>query len=182
VRIISGKFKGRRLTGNKIFNARPTTDFARESLFNILNNYFFFDKIRVLDLFSGTGSISFEFISRGCKNVELVESDSKNFKLILGAIKDLNMEKLKPIKADAFWYIEKCVPGYDIIFADPPYASDEVIKVVQLVGKTEVLKSEGALLVEHPSRSALPEHEGVLDLFKTYKYGDTMLTLYRKAK
>ena len=108
MRIISGQFKGRSVNSYKTFNARPTTDFARESLFNILNNYFYFDQIKVLDLFSGTGSISIEFASRGCTQIELVESDFKNFQFINEAMQELGLKFIRTMKGDAFKYIATC--------------------------------------------------------------------------
>jgi 16S rRNA (guanine(966)-N(2))-methyltransferase RsmD len=177
LRVISGKYKGRRLTGNKIFNARPTTDLARESLFNILNNYFFFDKIRVLDLFSGTGSISFEFISRGCKNVELVESDSKNFKFISSDIKELNIENLRSIKGDAFWYLEKCLPGYDIIFADPPYDLKGIEDLPVKVFERNLLKEDGWFILEHSKSYHFNEHPNFKE---ERKYGAVHFSIFMK--
>lgn len=160
-----------------MFNARPTTDFARESLFNILNNYFFFDQIRVLDLFSGTGSISFEFISRGCKKVELVETDSKNFKLICGAVKELNMENLKPVKCDAFWYLEKCVPGYDIIFADPPFDLKGIEDLPKKVFERNLLKEEGWFILEHSKNYNFKEYSN----FKEERnYGAVHFSIFMK--
>ncbi len=177
MRIISGKYKGRRITGNKIFNARPTTDFARESMFNILNNYFFFDQIRVLDLFSGSGSISFEFISRGCKNVELVESDSKNYKLICNTIKDLNIEDLRPIKGDAFWYLEKCAIGYDIIFADPPFDLKGIENIPIKVFERNLLKEEGWLILEHSKNYNFKDYSGFKE---ERKYGAVHFSIFIK--
>jgi 16S rRNA (guanine966-N2)-methyltransferase len=148
LRIIGGKYKGRSIASDK-YNARPTTDFARESLFNILNNYFNFNEIKVLDLFAGTGSISFEFASRGCEKIDLVESDFKNFNLISSEAKKLDIKAIKPLKADAFKYLEKCNTNYDVIFADPPYDMKGVDTIPDLIFEKKLLKPEGWFILEH---------------------------------
>ena len=158
MRIISGKYKGRRLYPHKVFNARPTTDFAKESLFDILNNYFYFDQVKVLDLFSGTGSIGLEFVSRGSRNVEMIEIDKKNYRYIAEAIKTLGIDDAKLICSDAIKYLSWCKPGYDIIFADPPYEMDRIVEVPEIVFKRNLLNNEGWLIIEHSSKRNFKGH------------------------
>jgi 16S rRNA (guanine966-N2)-methyltransferase len=135
LRIISGKYKGKRITIPRQFRSRPTTDFAKENLFNIISNYFDFEELSVLELFAGTGSISFEFASRGCTDIDLVESDYKTCMFIDKVISSLNLERIKPIKADVFKFIKYCRKTYDIIFADPPYELEQIDILPSLIFK-----------------------------------------------
>ncbi len=155
MRIIGGRFKGRILRGKA--EARPTTGFAKESLFNILENYFHFDQIEILDLFAGTGSISFEFASRGCNNVELVEVNARNYKFICENIKSLQTTSIKAIKSDALYFLQQCYKQYDIIFADPPFDWQDVIKIPDLVFERQLIRSNGMLIIEH-SKSVNFQH------------------------
>ena len=175
MRIISGKYKGRRL-GNKKFNARPTTDFAREGLFDILNNYFDYEQMKVLDLFSGTGSISYEFASRGCPHVELVESDFKNFKFITEIIDELGLKEVKPIKADVYRFIDKCKSTYDFIFADPPYDMKDIDQIPNLIFEKPLLNAEGWFVLEHSKQYKFSEHPH----FKEQRnYGAVHFSIFR---
>jgi 16S rRNA (guanine966-N2)-methyltransferase len=158
VRIISGKYKGRNITGIKTFDARPTTSLARESLFNILNNYFYFDKIRLLDLFSGSGSISFEFASRGCMNIDLVENNFKNFKYITEFIRKLNLSHIKAIKGNVFRFISHCNQKYDIIFADPPFDMKELESIPDIVFGKKLLLDDGWFVLEHSKKHSFKMH------------------------
>jgi 16S rRNA (guanine966-N2)-methyltransferase len=177
LRIISGEFKSRRVLGNKKFNARPTTDFARESLFNILDNYVYFEDIRVLDLFSGTGSISMEFASRGCKLIELVELDSKNFKFIGDAVKELNMSQIRMVRGDAFKYLDTCTPAYDIIFADPPYDLKGIEVLPEKVFSRNLLNEKGWFILEHSKYYHFQEHANFKE---ERKYGAVHFSIFRK--
>jgi 16S rRNA (guanine(966)-N(2))-methyltransferase RsmD len=137
---------------NKSYNARPTTDYARGSLFNILNNYFFFENVKVLDLYAGTGAIGFEFASRGAKSVEMVEIDVKNYKFITESVAQLKANEVKPFRGDALVYLNRCMPGYDIIFADPPYVMEGTEKVHEIVFERNLLNPEGWLILEHDDK------------------------------
>ena len=121
MRIIGGKYRGRRIDPPSNFKARPTTDFAREGLFNILNNRIDFETSSVLDLFSGTGSISYEFASRGAAQVHLIEKDPKHIAGIKRIINDIGFENIRTIHIDVRAYLKTCSIKYDIVFADPPY-------------------------------------------------------------
>lgn len=177
MRIISGNLKGRRVAQHHNFNARPTTDFARSSLFNILNNYFYFDKLRVLDLFAGTGSISIEFASRGCTNIELVENDFKNFKLISESLKEFSLGGIKVFKVDAFKYLDGCKPGYDIIFADPPYDLEGIDVIPDKVFSRQLLNDEGWFIFEHSKQYHFQQHPNFKE---ERKYGAVHFSIFRK--
>jgi 16S rRNA (guanine(966)-N(2))-methyltransferase RsmD len=156
MRIISGKYKGKRITAPKKLPVRPTTDMAKEALFNILNNDFYFEKISVLDLFSGTGNISYEFASRGCDQIIAVDADYGCIKFIGQTAKELNFN-ITAIKSNVFPYLEKAAQKTDIIFADPPYdlTLAEFGKIPELVFKNQLLEQDGVLIVEHSQQMDL---------------------------
>lgn len=175
MRIISGELKGRHIAESKGFKGRPTTDFAKESLFNYLNNYYFFDKIKVLDLFSGTGSISFEFASRGCKQIELIENDFKNYKLIVDSINELNIKTIRPIKTDVFKFLDNCYPGYDVIFADPPYELKGIEVIPDKVMERELLNENGMFVMEHSKQYHFQHHKSFKE---ERKYGAVHFSVF----
>lgn len=148
MRIIGGKYKGRIFNPGKQFTARPTTDFARESLFNILHNRIDFEASKTLDLFAGTGSISYELLSRGCTNLTLIELDFKHVQFIKSVLKELN-EVSRVYRADAFKFLESEKNSYDLIFADPPYDHPRFKEVPQLVLKGSLLAPDGLFVLEH---------------------------------
>lgn len=178
MRIVSGKFRGRHFNMQAI-NARPTTDFAKESLFNILNNYFFFEKIKVLDLFSGTGSIGMEFISRGCLNVEMVENEAENLKNISGVIKALDIHEAKLIKADVFKFLERAKGNYDIIFADPPYEMESAGTLPDIIFSKNILNKEGWFILEHSKKSNFKNHP---NFFDERSYGNVHFSIFVKTE
>jgi 16S rRNA (guanine966-N2)-methyltransferase len=149
LRIISGKYKGKHLLPGKSFTARPTTDFAKESLFNILNNRFDFEDIEVLDLFSGTGSISFEFASRGAKKVDSVEQNSKHASFIIKTAQELKFEQLRVYRMNTYQYLKLAKHTFDIVFADPPYDMPGVQEFPELVLAANLLKPDGVFILEH---------------------------------
>jgi 16S rRNA (guanine966-N2)-methyltransferase len=150
LRIISGKYRGRRINPPAGFTARPTTDYARESLFNILNNRIDFEAVEVLDLFSGTGSISYEFASRGAETVHLVEKDSRNISFIRRSINEMGLTNVKPLHIDVKAYLKACRYKYDIVFADPPYDLPWLTDIPELVMHASILKENGFFILEHP--------------------------------
>jgi 16S rRNA (guanine(966)-N(2))-methyltransferase RsmD len=153
MRIISGYLKGRRFSPPKSFKARPTTDFAKENLFNILSNNYDFSELKVLDLFGGTGSISFEFASRGTKDITCVELNFNHFKFIKKITEELNLSKnIKVIKGDSFKYIEKINENYNLIFADPPYDLVHSENIPNLIFNHELLTKDGLLIFEHSGK------------------------------
>ena len=150
MRIIGGKYRGRRVEPPAGFRARPTTDFAREGLFNILCNRFDFGDILVLDLFAGTGAISFESSSRGAKEVHLVEKDTRHIKGIRKMIDDIGFENIRPIHIDVSSYLKACNIEYDFVFADPPYDLKWFAEVPGMVLNSGVVKKGGLFVLEHP--------------------------------
>jgi 16S rRNA (guanine966-N2)-methyltransferase len=149
MRIVSGDLKGRNIPVRPNFSARPTTDFAKESLFNILNNWYDFEEISVLDLFSGTGSISYEFASRGCKNIICVENDFRSFDFIRKTADALKLKSIKAVRADVFLFIRKCKQEFDIIFADPPYQLKNIADIPEQILNSSLLKPGGMHILEH---------------------------------
>jgi len=135
MRIITGKYKGRHFEVPRSFKARPTTDFAKENIFNVLNQYIDFEGATALDLFSGTGSITLELLSRGCSQVVSVEMDRDHHRFICDCLKKLNLspEVVIPLRADAFRFLKSCHQQFDFIFADPPYALKELPQIPDLV-------------------------------------------------
>ncbi len=158
MRIISGKFKGRRIAPPKNLPVRPTTDMSKEALFNVLNNHFNFSELKVLELFAGTGSISYEFASRGCSPILCVDGDMGCVNFIKKTTKEFEFE-ITAIKSDVFKFLEKHTGNYDIIFADPPYgmAQKEFEKIVELIFENELLDEEGMLVVEHSKYTKLDQ-------------------------
>ena len=154
MRIIGGKHKRRRFDVPKSFNARPTTDFAKENLFNVLQYYIDFDEATALDLFSGTGSISVELISRGCRRVIALEQRREHTLFIRSVARELKEEfHLQVLQSDVFRYLQASKGSrgqFDFIFADPPYKLKEIATLPQLILSSGLLKEEGVLVVEHP--------------------------------
>ena len=162
MRIIGGRYKRRRFDVPKSFNARPTTDFAKENLFNVLQHYIDFEGITALDLFSGTGSISIELLSRGASRVVALEQRREHATFIHSVAKELGEEnQLQVLQADVFRFLRgaKPLPVYDFIFADPPYKLREIAVLPELILGSGLLKPDGLLVVEHPQQydfSSLP--------------------------
>ena len=164
MRIISGKLKGRIFNPPKNFKARPTTDFAKENLFNILNNRIDWEETTALDLFGGTGGISFELVSRGCKKVVCVEKDHKHAEYIEKNRKELSLSELSVLKMDVFKYLEYYNQKFDLIFVDPPYELKDFETIPQLILKKDILIKGGLFIMEHPKKydfSHLPTFQDV---------------------
>jgi len=156
MRIISGKYKGRRLSPPKGLPVRPTTDMSKEALFNVLNNNFDFDGLKVLDLFAGTGNISYEFASRGCSPITSVDADFGCVKFIKQVASEFDFD-IAAVKSDVFSFLEKNKATYDIIFADPPYGLDQKTfeKIVLTVFEKGLLDEEGMMVIEHSKYTKL---------------------------
>ncbi len=156
MRIISGKFKGRRIFPPKGLPVRPTTDMSKEALFNVLNNHFSFEGLKVLDLFSGTGNISYEFASRGSDNITSVDGDFGCVKFIKQVAEEYDFN-IAAIKSDIFKFLEKNKNSYDIIFADPPYALDQKTfdKMVLIIFDQNLLHEDGMMVIEHSKYTKL---------------------------
>ncbi len=146
MRIVSGKHKGIRLNPPLNISARPTTDFAKESLFNVLNNRVDFEELRVLDLFAGTGGISFEFASRGCISVTSVEKNRVQANFIRKTCTQLKLDEVQLIQGDVFKFLKSTKVKYDLIFADPPYDLPELEILPDLVFEHELLAEDGVFI------------------------------------
>ena len=176
MRIISGIYKGRRITAPKKLPIRPTTDMAKEALFNILNNRYYFDDISVLDLFSGSGNISYEFASRGTEQITAVDDNYGCIKFINETAEAFEMS-ISTIKSDVFKFLEKSKQKHSIIFADPPYDFDVDIfsKIPELVFQNELLEDEGVLIVEHSKHTDLSHLE---HYSQSKSYGGNMFSFF----
>jgi 16S rRNA (guanine(966)-N(2))-methyltransferase RsmD len=176
MRIISGKYKGRRIAPPKNLPVRPTTDMSKEALFNVLNNHFNFSELKVLELFAGTGSISYEFASRGCSPILCIDGDMGCVNFIKKTAKEFDFD-ITAIKSDVFKFLEKHHGNYDIIFADPPYglAQKEFEKIIEQIFKNELLDEEGMLVVEHSKYTKL-DHMANYSFQKNY--GGSVFTFF----
>ncbi len=157
MRVIGGKYRGKYFNA-KGFKSRPTTDKAKEGLFNILNNRYYFEDLKVLDLFSGTGCISYEFASRGSNDVTLVEMNFHHLRSINTFLKEEGINEIKTIKADVFKFLKNYQDSFDLIFADPPFDLKKITEIPDAVFSTEILKDDGLLIVEHPSDVDFSSH------------------------
>lgn len=158
MRIISGKYKGRHFDIPRSFKARPTTDFAKENLFNILNNTVDFEEVKALDLFSGTGSISLELLSRGCQEVTSVEMDSLHFSFLKKSQTTLGDNNWRIVRDDVFRFIRRSTAQYDLIFADPPYALKELGEIPNMILNGNMLKEDGIFIFEHGKDYDFSQH------------------------
>jgi 16S rRNA (guanine966-N2)-methyltransferase len=176
MRIISGKYKGRRISPPKGLPVRPTTDMSKESLFNILNNHFDFDGLRVLDLFAGTGNLSYEFGSRGATSITAVDSDFGCIKFIKQTAGEFDFN-ISAVKNDVFKFLKGHKSKYDIIVADPPYNSSqkEFEEVVKQVFENGLLNQEGMMIIEHSKHTPL-EHMEHFSFAK--KYGGSTFSFF----
>ncbi|WP_340066649.1 16S rRNA (guanine(966)-N(2))-methyltransferase RsmD [Ascidiimonas aurantiaca] len=180
MRIISGKYRGKRITAPSGLPARPTTDFAKEALFNILTNHYSFEELSVLDLFAGIGNISYEFASRGSQQITAVDIHNRCVQFIVKTSKALDMP-ISAIKSDALKYLSKTTATYDIIFADPPYDFDKELmgKIVTLVFERQLLKKDGYLILEHSKHTQLNE---IANFAYARKYGGSMFSFFENIK
>jgi len=159
MRIIAGKLRGRRLNPPANLPVRPTTDMARESLFNILNNYVDYEECSVMDLFAGTGAVSLEFISRGAKEVTSVDINNACTEYIKSAARQLQVDGLiHVVRADVFDFLKRAYKKFDIIFADPPYALENLSTLPQMVFDKQLLNDDGIFILEHPKEFSFEEH------------------------
>lgn len=176
MRVISGDMRGRRFSPPDNFSARPTTDFAKENLFNVLANIVDFEKLKVLDLFSGTGSITYEFASRGCQDITSVEMNYKHQKFIAQTIREFGItQQARSIKADAFKFAEATTEKFDLIFADPPFDLDEAAKLPDIVIGRKLLKDGGIFILEHSGAGKYNTHP---NFKQTRSYGKVNFTFF----
>lgn len=153
MRIITGQYKGRHFDIPRTFKARPTTDFAKENIFNVLQGYIDFEDAVALDLFAGTGSISLELVSRGCSRVVSVEADRDHANFIRQCFKKLGDESDLLIRGDVFRFLKNCHQKFDFIFADPPYALGELAAIPGMVFASGILSEGGVFVLEHGAKN-----------------------------
>jgi 16S rRNA (guanine(966)-N(2))-methyltransferase RsmD len=178
MRIITGKYKGRHFDIPRSFKARPTTDFAKENIFNVLAGYIDFDGAKALDLFSGTGSITLELLSRGCSRVVSIEQDRDHHRFICDCLKKLNDKQALPLRADVFRFLKSCHEQYDFIFADPPYALKELPQIPDLVIEKKLLKPDGIFVFEHGKDYDFSQHP----YFREHRaYGSVNFSIFTSA-
>lgn len=178
VRIISGSYKGRRLHPPASLPVRPTTDFAKEGLFNILNRMIDYEEVRALDLFAGTGAISFEFYSRGVQSVTAVDIERHCVTFINETADHFGMKGLKAMRANYLVFLKRSIEKFDVIFADPPYDMPGIAGFPALACASDVLNDGGLLVLEHSDRYDFKNDPNFLE---TRNYGRVHFTFFRKA-
>ena len=177
MRIISGKYKGRLIRPPKKINARPTTDFAKENLFNILETRVDFKDKEVLDLFAGTGNMSYEFASRGSQSILAIEKDYKHFQFIKKTTHEMEMKNIIVRKIEVFKFLASCGQQFDIIFADPPYQLKEIKKLPEIIVAKDLLKEEGFFILEHSKHNDFSHHN---HFYEKRKYGSVHFSFFSK--
>ena len=176
MRIIGGEMGGRRINPpNKMPYTRPTTDLAKEGLFNILQNQVEFDGAKTLDLFGGTGSISYELASRGAASLTIIEKDQAMFQFIKDNIQKLGIQNCQVIKMDVFKFMETCHESYDFIFAGPPYALTSINQIPVMVMEKRLIAPNGVFVLEHTPRNNYEGYEGFV---KQRNYGTTVFSFF----
>ncbi len=177
MRIVGGKYSGRIFRPNKKFKARPTTDIAKEGLFNILENRYIFEEKTVLDLFSGTGSMGYEFLSRGCKEATFVEGDVNHYRFILEVVDALKIENATVFKSDVFRFLKTCPIHFNFIFADPPFNLRNFENVPDAILNANILAPNGLFILEHPKEYNFSNH----NYFKEIRnYGKVNFSFFEK--
>jgi 16S rRNA (guanine(966)-N(2))-methyltransferase RsmD len=179
MRIITGRYKGRHFDIPRSFKARPTTDFAKENIFNVLIQYVDFDGATALDLFSGTGSITLELLSRGCQQVVSVELDRDHHRFICDCLKKLEVKggnAVLPLRGDVFRFVKSCKQQFDFIFADPPYAVKELSTLPDLIFERQLLKDDGIFVLEHGKDHDFSQHPHFVE---HRQYGSVNFSLFK---
>ncbi len=181
MRIISGKFKGRRFNPPADnWPTRPTTDYAKEGLFNILNNTFDFEELKVLDLFGGTGSHSYEFISRGSKDVTYVDKHGPAIDFVRKTAEQLNIkDNIRIINSDVFKFMERAWEQYDYIFAGPPYGLPALDSIPDKIFDKKLLRGEGWFVMEHNPNHNFAKHQHFYD---SRNYGKTIFSIFKNSE
>lgn len=176
MRIITGIYKGRHFEVPRSFKARPTTDFAKENIFNVLRGYIDLEGATALDLFAGTGSISLELVSRGCERVVSVEADRDHANFIRQCFSELGCDKDVLIRGDVFRFLKSCRQRFDLIFADPPYSLPELPTIPRLILDGDLLSPQGILVFEHGKQYDFSSETGFLE---HRSYGSVNFSLFR---
>ena len=175
MRIVGGKYKGRIFYPGKKFRARPTTDLAKEGLFNILGNRYNLEEKNVLDLFSGTGSMGYEFASRGAEKVKMIEKNYNHYKFIKETVKKLGIDNAQTLKGDAFVYLRKTTEKFDIVFADPPFDLNSVNEIPDAVFTNDILEEDGIFILEHSKENNFASHPHFTE---TRRYGKVNFSFF----
>lgn len=179
MRVITGKYKGRHFDVPRTFKARPTTDFAKENVFNVLNGYVDWEEgPTALDLFSGTGSITLEFLSRGCSKVVSIEKDRLHHSFIKGFIEKLGDKACFPICGDVFKYLSRCHEKFDIVFADPPYQLENIEEIPDIVLDRGILNEKGLFILEHGKTNDFSQHPNFIE---HRSWGSVNFSFFRQA-
>ncbi len=176
MRIITGLYKGRHFDVPRSFKARPTTDFAKENIFNVVNGYMDLDGTVALDLFAGTGSISLELLSRGCSHVVSVEADRDHAAFIRQCMTKIGTDDCLLIRGDVFRFMKSCKQHFDFIFADPPYALKQLPEIPSLIFQYGLLKDGGLLVFEHGKDNDFSAHEHFVE---HRSYGSVNFSLFK---
>jgi len=176
MRIIGGTLKGLRLNPPKNLPVRPTTDLAKEALFNILQNQIEFEGIKVLDLFSGTGNISMEFASRGAAQVVSVDRSIHCVHYLKDTARQHGLTSITAFKDDVFKYLKLETEQFDLIFADPPYDLNQIPEIPKIIFEKKLLAADGLLIVEHQSMQNLSNHQAFVE---QRKYGHSSFSFFR---
>ena len=174
MRVITGQYKGRHFDVPRTFKARPTTDFAKENIFNVMTGYIDFDSNNALDLFAGTGSISLELLSRGCSDVVSVEMDRDHARFIQQCVSKVQAINHTLIRGDVFRFLKSCKRQFDIIFADPPYALPNIETIPDLA--LPLLKDNGILVFEHGKQNDFSAHPRFID---HRSYGSVNFSIFK---
>ncbi len=177
MRIISGNFRSRQIRPPSNLPVRPTTDFAKEGLFNVLNNMVDFEELEVLDLFAGTGNITYEFISRGCRDIVAVDSDHKCASFILRTGEQMHADCLTVVRANVFSYLKSPEGSFSLIFADPPYEMEELGSLPGLIIGNKILKKDGLFILEHSRRFDFSDQPG---FYEQRKYGNVNFSIFQQ--
>lgn len=177
MRIISGSHRGRQIVPPANLKARPTTDFAKENIFNVISNFYDYEDLTVLDLFAGTGSISYEFASRGAAEVTSVEINPTHVNFISATASKLGFEQINVVHANCFLYVKSCTRKFDVIFADPPYDIEGSEDLPNLIIERDLLSDRGTLIMEHSANLDFSSHP----LFtQKRKYGSVNFSIFEK--
>jgi len=175
MRIIGGRLRGRTIKPPKDLPVRPTTDFAKEGLFNILSNRVDFEGLKVLDLFSGTGHMSLEFLSRGSNDVLAVDQNFKCVGFLRSVAAELSLNGVHTVKSDVFAFLKGCSGKFDLVFADPPYDLEQIPEIHRLVFERQLLAPGGLLIIEHGPRTSLSSLTGFQ---QQRKYGNVNFSFF----
>lgn len=178
MRIISGKLKGRKFKVPSNFPVRPTTDFAREGLFNTLQNRIDLQETRLLDLYTGTGSISLEAWSRFCTSIVAVDEHHGCIRFLQKLCEELGIQEIKAKRADAEEFLKRSDDEFDLIFADPPYAFGRYYELLTLIQKKDILAPHGLLILEHDKQTSLSDQSGFVE---EKKYGNVRFSFFERT-